>query len=204
MKHRKLAVLASGLGILGLVAVLSACGTTRTVTVTKTVPGPAVTVTVPGPGRTVTAAPPPSPPSPSSQAAPASPSSQAAPASPSSQAAPASPSSQAAPAASPSAVTADTVTFIAYGTCDPDITYGSNGSTSNGYVGMDKTLTIPSPAPSYYAIDAQCQQNGSASVIIKLDGTQISSGVANGAFNIASAQIGQDPVTGQWQDENSG
>ncbi|HEX6452224.1 MAG TPA: hypothetical protein VF060_22545 [Trebonia sp.] len=181
MKHRKLAVPASGLAILGLIAVLSACGTTKTVTVTKTVPGPAVTVTVPGPVRTVTAAPP------SSDAAPA-----------------ASPSSEAAPAASPSPATADTVTFIAYGTCDPDITYGSDGSTSNGYVGMDQTVTIPSPAPSYYAINAQCQQNGSASVIIKLDGTQISSGVANGAYNIASAQIGQDPVTGQWKDENSG
>ena len=184
MKHRKLAVPASGLGILGLVAVLSACGATKTDTVTKTVPGPAVTVTVPGPVRTVTVAPPPPP---SSEAASA-----------------ASPSSEAAPAASPSPATADTVTFIAYGTCDPDITYGSNGSTSNGYVGMDKTVTVPSPAPLYYAINAQCQQNGSGSVIIKVDGTQISSGVANGAYNIASAQVGQDPVTGQWQDENSG
>jgi hypothetical protein len=41
-------------------------------------------------------------------------------------------------------------------------------------------------------------------VIIKMDGTQISSGVANGAYNIASAEISQDPISGQWQDDNTG
>ncbi|HWG01618.1 MAG TPA: hypothetical protein VG164_07195 [Trebonia sp.] len=64
-------------------------------------------------------------------------------------------------------------------------------------------MTIPSSPPSYYAIQAQCQQGGSASVLIRVDGVQISSGVANGAYNIASAEISQDPISGQWQDDNS-
>ncbi len=45
-------IAASGIGLMALSA--AACGTTHTVDVTKTVPGPAVTVTVPGPTVTVT------------------------------------------------------------------------------------------------------------------------------------------------------
>jgi len=116
-----------------------------------------------------------------------------------------SPSSQSPSGAAPaSGGSGDTVEFIAYGTCDPQITYGPSGSNSNGYVGMDVKMAIPASAPSFYAIQAQCQQGGTASVVIKVDGTQISSGVANGAYNIASAEISQDPISGQWVDDNIG
>lgn len=47
-------IAACGIGLATLL--VAACGTTRTVTVTKTVPGPTVTVTVPGPTVTKTVA----------------------------------------------------------------------------------------------------------------------------------------------------
>jgi hypothetical protein len=190
--NTKLIIISAAAGVVGLglgTGIGSSAGshttTIRTVAgpvVTKTVkvPGPVVTrtVKVPGPVRTVIKTITKTAPSASQPAA-----------------APSQPSS---PASGNG-----TVEFVAYGTCDPQITYGPSGSDDNGYAGMDTTMAIPSSPPSYYAIQAQCQQGGSASVLIRLNGVQISSGVANGAYNIASAEISQDPLTGQWQDDNS-
>jgi hypothetical protein len=106
-------------------------------------------------------------------------------------------------ATSPSSSGSQTVTFIVYGDGSAvNVTYGPAGSNDTGTEPMNVTDTIPSSPPSYYAISAQLQGGGSVSVIIKVDGQQISGGVANGGYNIASAEIGQDPITGQWQDDN--
>jgi hypothetical protein len=186
--NKKLIGVSSLAGIAGLVigvgigsgtshtTIKTVAGPEKIVTKDVPVPGPTVTkdVRVPGPTKTVIKDVPAPAPSSASQSSPA------------------------------SGGAGDTVEFIAYGTCNPQITYGPEGSDSNGYVGMDVKMAIPASAPSYYAIQAQCQQGGSASVIIKVDGTQISSGVANGAYNIASAEISQDPISGQWQDDNTG
>jgi hypothetical protein len=185
----KLIAISAATGIVGLglglgIGSVGSHTTIRTVAApvvirTVKVPGPVVTrtVKVPGPVRTVikTITPTPSAPQPA----------------------------QAAPPPSPSAAGNGTVQFVAYGSCDPQITYGPSGSNDNGYVGMDVKMAIPSSPPSFYAIQAQCQQDGTASVLIRINGVQISSGVANGAYNIASAEISEDPITGQWQDDNS-
>jgi hypothetical protein len=169
----------AGVGVLVIGIAIGSAGNHTTV---KTVAGPVVTKTVPGPARTVIK----KVPGPTKTVY---------------KTVPAAPSPQDTIAGSSSS--GDTVTFVVYGNCDPQVTYGSGGSNSNGYAGMSKTENIPSPPPSYYDISAQCQQNGSASVLIRINGKQLSSGVANGAYNIASAQVGQDLITGQWMDENS-
>lgn len=184
--NKRLIVISAATGIvgLGLGAGIGSAGSTTTI---RTVAGPVVTKTVqvPGPVRTVVRTV--TKPGPStSQSAPA-------------------PSPSSSPASdSPASGNGNgTVEFVAYGTCGPQITYGPSGSDDNGYVGMDVKMAVPSSPPSFYAIQAQCQQGGSASVLIRVNGVQISSGVANGAFNIASAEISQDPITGQWEDDNS-
>jgi hypothetical protein len=69
---------------------------------------------------------------------------------------------------------------------------------------MDVTQDIPSSPPSFYAISAQLSDGGgSITCSISVDGQMISSGTAQGAANICSAEISQDPVSGQWQDDNS-
>ena len=192
--NTKLVIISAVTGIvgLGLGAVIGSSAGSHTTTIrtvagpvtvkTVRVPGPVVTrtVKVPGPVRTVIKTVTKTAPSAAQPAAAPEPSQSSSPASGN-----------------------GTVEFVAYGTCDPQITYGASGSDDNGYAGMDTTMAIPSSPPSYYAIQAQCQQGGSASVLIRLNGVQISSGVANGAYNIASAEISQDPLTGQWQDDNS-
>ncbi len=117
-----------------------------------------------------------------------------------SSAAPPSFSASAAPSPTPSQP--DTVTFIVSGT-DADVTYGPAGSNLTGSVPMDKTMTIPDQAPIYYAINAQLQGGGSVSCKIEVDGQVISQGTAEGGYQIASCEIGQDPVSGDWQDDNS-
>jgi hypothetical protein len=82
-------------------------------------------------------------------------------------------------ATSPSSSGSQTVTFIVYGDGSAvNVTYGPAGSNDTGTEPMNVTDTIPSSPPSYYAISAQLQGGGSVSVIIKVDGQQISSGVA--------------------------
>jgi len=68
---------------------------------------------------------------------------------------------------------------------------------------MDKTLTIRSSAPSYYAINAQLQGGGTVSCQIQVDGKTISTATASGGYNIADCEISQD-FTGGWQDTNTG
>ena len=56
--------------------------------------------------------------------------------------------------------------------------------------------------PIYYAISAQLQGGGDVSCKIEVDGHVISSGQATGGYNIAQCEIGQDPITGDWQNDN--
>jgi hypothetical protein len=95
-----------------------------------------------------------------------------------------------------------TVEYIVTGTPGASVQYGPSGSNLNGSVPMD--VTAPLGSPSYYAITAQLQGDGAISCAIKVDGKVISQGAATGGYNICTAEIGQDPFTGKWQDDNSG
>jgi hypothetical protein len=91
------------------------------------------------------------------------------------------------------------------GVISPTVTYGPEGGQISGTVPMDISQPIPAIPPDYYAIDAQLSDaGGSIQCAIDVDGQQISSGVASGADQICSAEISQDPVTGAWEDDNSG
>jgi hypothetical protein len=61
-------------------------------------------------------------------------------------------------------------------------------------------VTAKLGSPSYYSVTAQLQGDGSVTVKILVDGTVISSGTATGGYNIATAEISQDPLSGQWTD----
>ena len=84
-----------------------------------------------------------------------------------------------------------------------DVTYGAAGSTAIGREPMNVTQLIPASPPVYYSISAQLQGSGSVSVALKVDGKQLSSGVAHGGYGIASAEISMNPLTGAWADDNS-
>ena len=56
--------------------------------------------------------------------------------------------------------------------------------------------------PAYYAINAQLQGSGEISCKILVSGKVISSGTADGGYNIASCEISQDPFSGGWQNDN--
>jgi len=91
------------------------------------------------------------------------------------------------------------ITYVVTGTAgDAQVTYGPDGSSFNGTVPMRVTKRLSSAA--YYAIQAQLQGAGHVKVEILLNGKVISSGTADGGYNIASAEISQDPITGQWED----
>jgi hypothetical protein len=126
--------------------------------------------------------------------------------SPSSSAPPA-PSMQQTPAAAPPAqgsapaAAAQTVTYVVTGST-ADVTYGPAGSSLSGSVPMHVTKDIPSSAPVYYSIDAQLQGSGSVSCQVLVSGKVISSSTATGGYNIASCEIGQDPFSGNWEDDN--
>ena len=94
---------------------------------------------------------------------------------------------------------APTITYIVTGS-PADVTYGASGSDTQGTVPMK--VTAPLGDPSFYAINAQLQGSGSVHVEILIDGKVISQGTASGSYNIASAEIGQDPLTGDWEDDN--
>jgi hypothetical protein len=83
-----------------------------------------------------------------------------------------------------------------------DVTYGPAGSDLSGTVPMSKTMTIPDQAPVYYAITAQLQGGGQVSCEIQVNGQTIASGSADGGYNIASCEIGQDPLSGNWKSDN--
>lgn len=101
-----------------------------------------------------------------------------------------------------------TVTYVTTGSAPagviaPTIIYGPDGSDYNGTVPMDKTVKIPSNPPAYYAITVQLSDaGGSATCKLEVNGKVISTGHATGAFNIASCEISQDPVTGKWENDD--
>jgi hypothetical protein len=78
------------------------------------------------------------------------------------------------------------------------VTYGPSGSSLSGSVPLDVSVTIPSPAPSYYAINAQLQGSGEVSCEIDVDGVVISTGRATGDYNITTCEIIQGP-SGDWE-----
>ena len=94
---------------------------------------------------------------------------------------------------------AQTVTYIVTGS-SADVTYGPAGTDLNGTVPM--TVSAPLGTPAYYAISAQLNGGGQVSCEIRVDGQVISSASASGGHNIASCEIGQDPLTGKWQNDN--
>jgi hypothetical protein len=96
-----------------------------------------------------------------------------------------------------------TVTYIVTGAAgDAQVTYGPAGTNDTGSVPM--SVTQPLGDPSYYAIDAQLQGGGTVSCSIDVNGVPISTASASGGYNIADCEIGQDPVTGAWENDNSG
>ena len=58
--------------------------------------------------------------------------------------------------------------------------------------------------PIYYSLQAQLQGDGSVTVEILVNGIVISQGTATGGYNIATAEISQDPLSGQWTDTDNG
>jgi Protein of unknown function (DUF732) len=102
----------------------------------------------------------------------------------------------------PSEQSAQTVTYVVTGTSGAQVTYGPSGSNLSGTVPM--SVTQPLGNPSYYAINAQLQGYGDISCKLEVDGVTISSATASGGYNIADCEIGQDPTTGGWENDNSG
>jgi hypothetical protein len=92
-----------------------------------------------------------------------------------------------------------TVTYVVNGSA-ADVTYGPAGSDLQGTVPMSVTDSLGSPA--YYAITAQLQGEGAVSCAIEVNGETISSASATGGYNIASCEISQDPLSGQWANTN--
>ena len=95
-----------------------------------------------------------------------------------------------------------TVTYIVRGTPGADVTFGPDGSDFNGTVPMRVTRRLGNP--DYYAINAQLQGDGRVSCSIEVDGIPLSTGTASGGYNIADCEIGQDPITNLWENDNSG
>ena len=106
----------------------------------------------------------------------------------------------AAPATSAAAAVKQTVTFVVTGS-PADITYGPAGTSVSGTVPLH--VTKPLANPIYYSIEAQLQGGGEVTCKIKVDGKIISQSVASGGYNIAMCEIGQDPLSGKWTDDNA-
>ena len=94
---------------------------------------------------------------------------------------------------------ADQIEFIVTGS-PSDVTYGPSGTDLSGGVPMDVTQKLRNP--EYYAISAQLNGDGSVSCEIKVGGKVVSRGQASGSYNIASCEISQNPLTGNWEDDN--
>ncbi len=95
-----------------------------------------------------------------------------------------------------------TITYIVRGTSGAQVTYGPAGSDYNGNVPMRVTARLGNP--EYYAINAQLQGGGYVRCSIEVDGVPLSTASASGGFNIASCEIGQDPITNLWENDNTG
>ena len=96
---------------------------------------------------------------------------------------------------------AHTVTYVVTGS-SASVIYGPAGSDYQGYVPMDVSAHLGSPA--YYAITAQLQGGGSVSCEILVGGKVISRASASGGYNIATCEISQDPIYGGWVNTNGG
>ncbi len=121
---------------------------------------------------------------------------------------PAAPPASAPPAAtavvsspSPKPAAARTVTYVVTGS-PADVTYGPAGSSLTATVPLDKT--VPLGTPAYYSVSAQLQGGGAVACKILVDGKAVSSAQATGSYNIASCEISPNPLTGSWEDTNSG
>jgi hypothetical protein len=106
------------------------------------------------------------------------------------------------PAASSSPKQPSTVTYVVTGTAGASVTYGPAGSDLQGSVPM--SVSAPLKHPAYYAISAQLNGSGQVSCAIDINGRTISSASATGGYNIASCEIDQNPITGQWENTNGG
>jgi hypothetical protein len=106
--------------------------------------------------------------------------------------------SMAVPAPTPTQ-TEQTITFEVTGS-NADVTYGPAGSNLTGTVPMHVTRKLGDPA--YYSIEAQLQGGGNVTVKILINGKVVSKAEASGGYNIAMAEISQDPLTGGWQSDN--
>jgi hypothetical protein len=104
-------------------------------------------------------------------------------------------------AAPPAPAAPQTVTFEVSGSY-AQVTYGPAGSDTSGTVPMKVIEKLGSPV--YYALQAQLQGGGSVTVKILVNGTVVSQGTATGGYNIAMAEIVDNPVSGQWEDTNTG
>jgi hypothetical protein len=102
----------------------------------------------------------------------------------------------------PSEQTPQTVTYVVTGTPGASVTYGPSGTDLTGSVPM--SVSAPLGTPSYYAISAQLQGAGEVTCQLKVDGVSLSSATGSGGYNIADCEIGQDPVTNSWENDNSG
>ena len=98
---------------------------------------------------------------------------------------------------------ANTITYVVSGS-SADVTYGPAGSDASGTVPMNVSAPIGKNPAVYYAIDAQLNGGGTVTVEILVGGKVISHAMASGSYNIATAEIDQNPLTGQWEDTNSG
>jgi hypothetical protein len=95
-----------------------------------------------------------------------------------------------------------TITYIVRGTPGAQVTYGPAGSDYNGTVPMRVTARLGDP--EYYAINAQLQGGGYVKCSIEVDGIPLSTASASGGYNIADCEIGQDPITNLWENDNTG
>jgi len=90
------------------------------------------------------------------------------------------------------------VTYVVTGTPGADVTYGPAGSSLSGHSPMRVTRKLGHAL--YYSIQAQLQGSGEVTVKILIGGKVISRAVASGGYNIAMAEISQNPLTGKWED----
>ena len=107
----------------------------------------------------------------------------------------------AAGAAQPQSAAAGTVTYVVTGST-ADVQYGPAGSNDQGQVPMN--VTKPLGSPVYYSITAQLQGGGQVACKLEVNGKTISSSTASGGYNIATCEISQDPLSGNWTDTNQG
>lgn len=119
---------------------------------------------------------------------------------PSTQASSNAPSSVASTANSAPSKASSTVTYVVTGS-PADVTYGPAGSNYTGTAPM--RVIKPLGHASFYSISAQLNGEGTVNVEILVNGKTVSKGRASGSYNIASAEIVQNPITGAWEDTNS-